>query len=158
MEIEEFKEVLKKCIDQMYKKDRILFNYNTSNPLIAERCLAFRLGYYLQKEIRNFNVDSEYNKHKLDPKKIGKHPVFPDIIIHSRGDDMNNFAWIEIKKNKKRYDKPWKKGQLSDKEKLLEVTKEGGDYKYKIGVMLVLEQDKHEIKYFINGQEGDWEC
>lgn len=158
MEIEEFKNILKLCVNKMYEDDKKLFNYNTSDPLVAERCLAFRLGYYLQNELPAFNVDSEYNKHISGSKYIDNHRVFPDIIIHSRCTDNNNFSWIEIKKQKEDCNKPWKEGQLSDIEKLTEVTKESGQYKYKIGVMLVLNQSKPEISYFSNGKGGEWEC
>jgi len=87
---------LDKCLDKLYSKDKDLFFYKTNDPKAAERCLTFRLGYYLQNEFKNYNVDSEYNRHIKNVKVLDDKNVFPDLIIHKRLNDDNNLLWIEI--------------------------------------------------------------
>lgn len=75
-----------------------------------ERSITHRLGLYLQEKFPNFNVDCEYNRDDVEPKKIGHlglYPddedtdaktVFPDIIVHKRG-TKENYLVIEVKKS-----------------------------------------------------------
>lgn len=75
-----------------------------------ERSISHRLGLHLQTLLPDWDVDCEYNRDGVDPKRIGflsLHPddedteaktVFPDIIVHQRGTDTNHLV-IEIKKS-----------------------------------------------------------
>ncbi|GHC39031.1 hypothetical protein [Aidingimonas halophila] len=76
-----------------------------------ERSISHRLGLHLQSFFPDWDVDCEYNRDGVEPKRIGYldlHPdgaedteartVFPDIIVHKR-DSQTNYLVIEIKKS-----------------------------------------------------------
>ncbi len=82
---------------------------------INERTLTYKLAIYLQKYFSDYDVDCEYNRMMKNEGYIKKalrlpvdghveisdttqKTVYPDIIIHKRGDDRDNFLVIEVKK------------------------------------------------------------
>ncbi len=81
---------------------------------LNERTLTAKLSCYIQNSFPDFDVDCEYNRmtdgKKYDTKKLDynpsklrtrnndPNPVLPDIIIHKRGDNSQNFVVIEAKK------------------------------------------------------------
>lgn len=75
-----------------------------------ERSISHRFGMHLQKELRDYHVDCEYNRTGVNPKRIdhiyldtdihdtdGK-TVFPDVIAHIRG-HKQNYLVVEFKKS-----------------------------------------------------------
>ena len=76
-----------------------------------ERSITSLIARYLSAELAGYDVDCEYNRDGVDPKKIGYlnlHPdeedtdgrtVFPDIIAHRRGSKKYNFLVVEMKKS-----------------------------------------------------------
>lgn len=77
---------------------------------VNERSIAHRFAMYLQAQFSNWDVDCEYNRDGVNPKRIGHlgldpdaedtegKTVFPDIIVHRRGTGDNHLV-IEIKKS-----------------------------------------------------------
>ena len=143
MELEEVKHKVNKSLEILYEKDKELFEFTTIDPLVSERCLTFRLGYYLQNEFIGYDVDSEYNRHIKNIKKIEDANVFPDLIIHKRLKDEHNLLWIEIKKKQE--------DCKNDIKRLKEVTI--NEYLYKYGAMIILEKQKPKVFYYKNGNE-----
>lgn len=98
------KHSLHAAISSVYERDQNLLNRDAN-----ERTLSFRLAHYLISSFPEHNIDCEYNRHGDDVKRLpritttdtgdtkGK-TIFPDLIIHERGTDDNNYAVIEIKK------------------------------------------------------------
>ena len=70
-----------------------------------ERTICARLAMYLQSVFPGYDVDVEYNRHGMDPKRIGVNPegdeelVYPDLVVHHRGNDDCNLLIIEVKKS-----------------------------------------------------------
>ncbi len=75
-----------------------------------ERSISHRFGVHLQAQLPEFNVDCEYNRTGVNPKRIdhlhletdirdtdGK-TVFPDVIAHIRDSDKN-YLVVEFKKS-----------------------------------------------------------
>jgi hypothetical protein len=66
-----------------------------------ERTICAHLACYLKPSFPEWDVDIEYNRHGLDPKKIGvgeeAELVYPDLIIHRRGKEENLLV-VELKK------------------------------------------------------------
>lgn len=63
---------------------------------------------YLCLAFPDFDVDVEYNRHGVDPKRLpdleacggdGDRLVYPDLIVHRRGDDGRNLLAVELKKS-----------------------------------------------------------
>ena len=81
-----------------------------------ERSIPYRLGMYLQAALPCYQVDCEYNRTGIDPKRIDlRHPqldsedtegktVFPDVIAHIRG-TTHNYLVVEFKKSSSTVDR-----------------------------------------------------
>jgi hypothetical protein len=71
----------------------------------GERTVCARLAMYLQDVFPDAHVDVEYNRHEAATKRlenIGRcgssaARVYPDIIVHRRGNDDGNLLVIEAK-------------------------------------------------------------
>lgn len=81
-------------------------------------------------ETENITVDPFYNRHGEDTKRLNGGFIELDIAIHERGIDPNNLVAIELEtlNNPKR----------DDIEKLKGLTRNGGDYEYRLGLFLVV--------------------
>ena len=100
MEKEEVYEKIEKAFAKLLENDKYLLDVN-----INERSLTHKLAEYLQEEFPEWNVDCEYDRDALDAKRlqlnVHKSKVYPDIIVHHRGDKKNNnLIAIEAKKVK----------------------------------------------------------
>jgi hypothetical protein len=134
----------------------------------CERCLMFRLAYYLQLEFPDYFVDCEFNKMgngdyrsecKIEPVtdngKLKGKKMYADIIIHKRGASSENKFCIELKVNRRNI--------AADFVRLKNMTNLDGfiidftryTYAYQLGASVYLPKDKKnfEIKYFSNGTE-----
>lgn len=110
---DEIEEMLGSALSQVKHEDADLLQHD-----VNERSLTHRLAMYLEEEIgEDWDVDVEYNRignHGFDPKRfseggfiddipscsprdIAGKTVYPDVIIHKRGEDQNLLV-IEAKK------------------------------------------------------------
>ena len=122
-------------IEEKVKKAFMLFLKNDEYLLhtkVNERALTHHLAIYLADQFPEYNVDCEYNRNGINPKKLKQFrkeacsddtegtTVYPDIIVHHRGTN-DNIIVIEAKKtsNKNQEDK-----------KKLKAYKEELHYKY----------------------------
>ena len=78
-----------------------------------ERSLTHKLAQHLDSQFPDYHVDCEYNRDDDDPKRIiaclggsttsvedtNAKTVFPDIIVHKRGESGPNILVVEVKKN-----------------------------------------------------------
>lgn len=77
---------------------------------VAERAVAGRLAVHLASAFPGRDVDVEYNRHGLDPKAVdlphecggAGQRIFPDVVVHRRGDDEANLLVVELKKTTNR--------------------------------------------------------
>ncbi|MFA5086476.1 MAG: hypothetical protein WC468_02730 [Candidatus Paceibacterota bacterium] len=138
---------------------------------LNERSISHKLAEHLKNSFTAYDVDCEYNRMEsgtTDQEYISKtlnlnsqktmtdsvegDTVFPDIIIHKRGHNKNNYIVVEIKKKKyaDKKDKYGKKYRDFDRKKLCAYTKK---LKYKWGIYL--EFDKENIilaEFYKNGK------
>ncbi|MEB5488943.1 hypothetical protein QMA78_00015 [Burkholderia pseudomallei] len=75
-----------------------------------ERSITFRFAMHLQSQLQDWEIDCEFNRDGVEPKKLGHlelYPdgedeeaktVFPDVIAHRRG-SKDNFLVVEFKKS-----------------------------------------------------------
>jgi hypothetical protein len=82
--------------------DALLLEYD-----VGERTIAAKLQQYLVGVFPSHDVDFEYNRRGLDPKRVtwtgvcsesDEALVLPDLVVHRRGDDQANLVVCEIKK------------------------------------------------------------
>ena len=72
---------------------------------VSERTICARLAEHLRSVFPEYHVDVEYNRHGMDPKQIAVNPagenklVYPDVIVHHRGNDDGNLLVMELKKS-----------------------------------------------------------
>lgn len=105
------------ALTTLYKKDIHLLKEN-----LNERSITHKLAVYLQRQFRGYDVDCEYNGNvesaasgyrktipdelcprlkeykRRSPDETKDLSVFPDIIIHKRGENRKNLLIIEVKK------------------------------------------------------------
>jgi len=96
---------LNRAIDIFVEKDKHLLAADAN-----ERSMSHRIAVYLEQEAPGYDVDCEYNRDGFDVKRLAleeRHTsddndeavtVFPDIIIHRRGNNNHNLLVIEMKK------------------------------------------------------------
>ena len=85
------------ALKQLFDRDATLLIIN-----VSERTIAAKLAEYLGPYLPNLDVDVEYNRMGIIPKRIMLNTdadgVYPDIIVHSRM-TTNNLLAIELKKS-----------------------------------------------------------
>jgi len=139
---------IKNSLSEIFKNDRILID-NDAN----ERTISSSLICYLKERIKDYDIDSEYNRHGSELKTIesntGQKIIIPDIVIHKRNNDRNNLVAIEIKKSTN----PKRK---NDEKKLEALTKKDS-YSYKFGILIILDMNSPDsdsyLEIFKNGKK-----
>ena len=143
MKQDEIRQRFECALRNFYRKEALLIKYK-----VSERALTHKLAEHLQKLFPRHNVDCEYNKvGDGDPKRVGvlmagdpacphdcarcpnnKCVIFPDIIVHRRGTEVNLLV-IEAKT-------AWsRRAAERDHEKLAALTA-SGEYHYQLGIAL----------------------
>lgn len=145
-----FKPLIEKTLELLYNNDSKLFNLDDSQQIekhVGERAIVFRFGLYFQKVLdecgmfSDYNLDCEYNRNGTDPKKlpiIGDR-IFPDLILHKRGNNDNNLLVIEFKGW-------WNRNQKYDEEKIRQLINKNGEFRYHEGYTIIFEKDWKSIR------------
>lgn len=141
---------------------------------LSEKCITHQLAIYIANHFPDYNVDCEYNRKATErktirilkqrfkdnnllknkalselEKEILERAVFPDIIIHKRG-EKSNLCVIEVKKSNSRI-----QHQEYDYLKLESYTDKENDFNYQLGIFLLLNDNSPSYKYFENGKMTD---
>lgn len=115
--LDEIKELIKNCLNQLYNTDNFILERNKGKG-VCERSIVFRFAHYLQNRIEDYFVDCDFNSsykefYNSQGNIVGKErngkPIknkdgtvierFVDIIVHKRNYLMrNDFICFEIKK------------------------------------------------------------
>jgi len=143
----EIKTKVKDAVDILLDKDAFLLEHG-----VHERSVTHKLAEYLQQMFPDYHVDCEYNKHgittKLLPRECeeaSERKVFPDIVVHIRGDDSKNLLVIEAK--------PTPQIDKSDKCKLKLFTATNGKYAYKYGLFIGFDKtNMPKMEWFDNSR------
>jgi hypothetical protein len=87
--------VVTRAIREFAKRDTDLLHVD-----VQEETLAHRLAIYIERRIKGWHVDCEYNRNLRAPKMRldGANRMRPDIIAHIRNSARNLLA-VEIKKS-----------------------------------------------------------
>ena len=141
----DIRKLIGRAYQMLIEKDGYLLKVDAN-----ERSITHRLAIYLEAAFPEYDIDCEYNRDGLDPKKLidfkkeidsddtNGTTVFPDIIIHRRG-KRDNFIVIEAKKTSNR--------DNSDKEKLV-IYKKELSYKHAYYVKFPIGEDFKNYKCF----------
>lgn len=138
--------ILQQALRRLEKKHQQLLRWD-----VHERTLVSHLVCLLNGQFsRGLSVDMEYNReHGCAVKRNSSGAtVYPDLIVHERGNDDNNLLVIECKKSNAR------KGEKTKAvEKLAEHQRKR---KYKYAAFIVLEIGKERTH--CKGWEICWMC
>lgn len=143
------------AIKRLYARDQVLLEDDTN-----ERSITHKLGEYLQQEFPRWHVDCEYNREGHDdskriPRDLPERStddteddteavtVYPDIIIHERGEEKNLLV-MEVKKTHHQ-DLDW------DKKKLETFVRGKLDYDY--GLLLRIGVDGCKAPLLFSGDQ-----
>lgn len=106
MEEAKIKTKIEQALMKLKDRDSILLEYN-----LNERTISHKLGIYIENIFTDYDVDCEYNRISSNCKILDMVPkkyvdddtkaitVYPDIIVHKRGNNDENYIVIEIKKS-----------------------------------------------------------
>jgi hypothetical protein len=141
---------------------------------LNERTITHKLAEYLKIAFNGYDVDCEYNRmqsQKINEEYITKRlnfrieelrsdneqgsPVFPDIIVHKRGVDTDNYIIIEVKKKEFAFqtNKDGVTYREMDFRKLKAYVSQLG---YEYGIYLEFDQNKVSELAFLNHKQGPW--
>ncbi len=157
------KDIVKKfklAVRNLYDKDGYLINYmgGVAQSLqqkkpddghhVGERAIAYKIAHYLENilsldpQYKEYDVDFEYNRDIIDIKRIVLDIVIPDIIVHKRGGYDGDLLVAEIKSY-------WNRDVGDDIKKLKGFTGDEENYRYSVGLSVVIEQKEKDVKYII---------
>lgn len=170
MKDEDIKTILNQSLSKLFEADGYLMEVGSS-----EQSISHKLAEHLQGEFVKYglDVDCEYNRNIADvstkkqievlcsllknyglltkretelEKEIINRSVYPDIIVHKRGNTEENLLVIEVKKHESSVPFEY------DKIKLHKFTS-SGNLNYQLGAFLVLNGNENpSIEYFKNGR------
>lgn len=141
------------ALDRLYENDIYLVNNKpflrkkNGNHHVGERSIVFRLAHYMQNIMdsipvfENYVLDCEYNRNGEQAKVLPSFPngVYPDIIIHNRGNNDNNLLIMEVKSY-------WNTDDTQDKKKIREFLDAGGDYCFSFGLSLIIKECLEDVQ------------
>lgn len=143
---EDVKTIVMKALDDFQQNDLQLLEL-----CVDERAATHRIACYLQKCFEDMDVDCEYNRkgagRKPTPVPNSRGRVKPDIIVHKRNTEENLLCIEAKKKGVSR-----QKNVGEDRERLKGFTSPYGEYRYKFGLLLILNL---KVPYDI---ECEWFC
>ena len=140
-------EIIQEAIHRFMVCDSILLNLagegSDEDKKLHEVCIAHKLANHLENVLlenslipERATVDIEYNRHGLEVKRWADGKAFrPDILLHERASDDQNYLVIEIKKdtNLGRNEQ----NLLDDISKIERLCDPHGSYGYLFGFVLV---------------------
>lgn len=142
MLLTDIERIINKSLDLLYSKDKKLFTND-----LCERSIANKFGLYFyqimqEEKFSGYDIDMEYNRHKAGKKELPDWPngAYPDLIVHRRGNDIDNLLIIEFKK----WDSS-KKDIEEDLKKLEEFVNCRGEYSYKYGASIIFAKKRKDV-------------
>ncbi len=159
---EEIERIVNCSLQKLRKSDRHLLDIN-----VNERTITHKLAEYLQQHFPDFNVDCEFNRYRNYIKRIRNEKdrtkdianlsieklaeliwentnadtLYPDIIVHSRGNDNNNILVIEVKKSSNSAD-----GEF-DKKKIKQLMQRPFNYKFGLFLRIKLDDENDDLEW-----------
>jgi len=129
--------VMADAIQTLLERDGILLATNAN-----ERAISAQLACYLKPAFPDWDVDVEYNRQGLDPKKIGigeaAELVYPDIIVHRRLSEANLLV-VEMKKGD---------SSEPDENDMKKLRAYVAEFKYRCALFLRLSTTKSNVSAF----------
>lgn len=147
--------LLKQVVNKIYKEKRFLLYYSKGDRIELEQTFAFRAGVHFNNKIKrtkykNLDLDSEYNKNQGNIKDTKHFPngVRLDLLLHQRNSKNKNKMVAEFK--------GWWNNEIkNDIKKLKDLSNFSDKYRYRLGALVIIKDNKANYRYFIRGVEMD---
>jgi hypothetical protein len=101
------------------------------------------------KQYSKFDLDFDYNRNMEDAKRTKVHPkgIYPDLILHKRGNNESNILALEFKPY-------WNPDNSDDVDKLKELTSPDQQYRFHLAISIILGQRRNQctFTYFKKGR------
>lgn len=132
VEFDEIRASVNYSLQRLCSRDLFLLRHRAN-----ERSITHKMADYLQEWYADFDVDCEYNRHGQDQKQLPREclgesmtAVYPDIVVHLRGEDSTNLLVVEAKIG-------WN-GTVPecDLKKLESFTRSAGQFRYDYGLFI----------------------
>lgn len=155
--LKEVEGFLQEAIHRFMNCDSILLNLagdgSEEDKKLHEVCIAHKLANHLESVLQELSliperttIDIEYNRHGLEVKRWADGKAFrPDILLHERASDDQNYLVIEMKKdtNLGRNEQ----NLLNDISKIERLCDPNGSYGYLFGFVLIATGKGVDIRY-----------
>jgi len=143
-------ELLKKSVDKIYGNYSKVFKIQGLERCVVALIYAQLFQAISESEYADLDLNSEYNKNYDSVKATPNFPkgIRPDIILHRMWSNEENKIAIEFKGW-------WNNDSDKDIKKLKDLTTPQGEYKYLIGVWVLLGKNIPLFKFVIDGEEKD---
>ena len=140
-------EIVVSVLDRVYANHSYLIQNQ-----VSERSIVFWFGIYFYEAIQGtkyseYNLDVEYNRNLQEVKRTENYPrgTYPDLILHKRGCNDSNILIIEFK--------PWWNHEIDDDlVKLQDFTNPDGEYKYNLGLSILIDSETPRGLILQNGE------
>lgn len=151
---EELIELVNLALNKLYINDYFLIENNSTELNIVfhfSRYFIELLNERNVEEYKELSGDCEYDRNIFREKEYKsivynydntEHKIYPDFILHKRGSNDNNILAIEFKK----YNNKRQKSLQKDKYKLMALTDSDGEFKYKLGLHIIIEKERDDVK------------
>lgn len=142
--------MLQRSVDAVYTNFSKVIQVKGLEQCVVALIYAHLFQKVQSSKYKNLDLNSEYNKNCDSVKSTQNFPkgVRPDIILHKMWSNDENKIAIEFKGW-------WNRNSEKDIKKLKDLTNPNGEYKYLLGVWVLLEKDAPSYKLVINGEEKD---
>lgn len=142
--------LLEEAVCKIYRNYSKVFERRGLEQCIVALIYAQLFQAVSESEYAELDLSSEYTKNGNSVKATSNFPqgVRPDIILHRMWSNKENKIAIEFKGW-------WNNDSDKDIKKLKDLTSPDEEYKYLIGVWVLLGQDKPVFKFVIDGEEKD---
>lgn len=143
-------QMLKWAVDQVYAHFSKVIQVKGLEQCIVALIYAHLFQKIKFSKYKDLDLNSEYNKNCDSVKSTPNFPngVRPDIILHKMWSNEENKIAIEFKGW-------WNNDEEKDIKKLKDLTDPDGEYKYLLGIWVLLEKDEPSYKFVIDGEERD---
>jgi len=131
------------ALDTLYENDAELIQQK-----VHERSIVFRFGLYFNdllkksQDFKKYDLDFDYNRSIEDTKRTRSRPegIYPDLILHKRGSNDRNVLALEFKTH-------WNSDSSDDIDKLKELTSSDQQYRFQLGISIVLGQRRNQCTF-----------
>ncbi len=158
--IKEVLELVDMSLNKLYEKDKYLIQNNSTERNIVFHFSKYFYIFFDKKYSKTYDdlcIDCEYDRDGFDKKNIlddseNEKNIYPDFILHKRGKDSNkNILVIEFKM----YDNINTRELKRDIIKLKKLTDPNANFKYKLGLHIIIGKEREEVKIvkYVDGKK-----